>query len=78
VDNAQSEMVRMLRADASGQTFADDCGRFKQIFPPRDRSQVDRYVKLLATACDLYEPSFETEQKQEVQRFLVQKVKSII
>jgi len=72
--DAQSEMMRQLRADAAGQKFTDDSGRLKQIFPPRDRSLLDIYMKLLETSCSLYEPSLETEQKHEVQRFLVRKV----
>ena len=67
-------MVRKLRADAAAQKFADDCGRFRQVFPPRERSHLDKYVKLLETACSLYELSFDAEQKQEIQRFLVRKV----
>jgi len=71
-------MVRKLRADAAAQKFADDCGRFKQIFPPRERSQLDKNMKLLETACSLYELSFDSEQKREIQRFLVQKVWKIL
>jgi len=68
-------MLRKLRADAAGRKFAEDCGKLKQIFPPREQSQLDRYMKLLETACSLYEPGLETEQKHEVRRFLVQKVR---
>ena len=71
-------MVRKLRADAASQKFADDCCRLKQIFPPRDRSQLDKYMKLLEMACSLYEASADTEQKQEIQRFLIQKVRKIL
>jgi len=46
----------------------------KQIFPPRDRSQLAKYIKLLETSCGLYEPGLLAEQKQELQRFVVQKV----
>ena len=76
-DDVQNEMVRKLRADAASRKFADDGGRFRQIFPPRERSQLDKYAKLLETACSFYEPSLETERQQEVQRFLVQKVRKI-
>jgi len=71
-------MIRKLRADAAAQKFADDCGRFQQIFPPGERPQLDKYMKLLETACSLYKLSFDAEQKQEIQRFLVQKVRKIL
>jgi len=35
-------------------------------------------MKLLETACSLYEASADTEQKQEIQRFLIQKVRKIL
>jgi len=69
---AQSEMVRKLKAGAAGLKFA---GRLKQIFPPRERTALDKYIRLLETACSLYESNLETlEQKQEIQKFLVRKV----
>jgi len=71
-------MVRKLRSDAVAQKFSDDCGRLKQIFPPRERTQLVKYTKLLETACSLYEPSIEADQRQELRRFLFQKVPEML
>jgi len=78
-------MVRKLRSDAADQRFTCDCGRLKQIFPPppprhtrdrdkdRDRALLEKYLKLLQTACSLYQLPASSET-HEVQRFLVRKV----
>jgi len=70
----QANMVRRLKADSMSQMFADNCGNFKQVFPPRDKIMLERYIKLLEFACGVYEPEYDEKRKMEIRHFLIQKV----
>jgi hypothetical protein len=58
------------------QTFPDNCGNFKQVFPPRDKTALEKYIKLLQHACDIYEPVLDDERRMVIRRFLIQKVRT--
>jgi len=69
----QVDILERIKMAAKSHRFGNNCGGYKQIFPPPEKSSLEKYLKLMESA-HVFIPGPDEKRRQEVKQFLIQRV----